>query len=72
MSWLYRNILRPVLFTQNAEDIHNRTMRARLCQPPRISMRGGGESGAKAAAVPTLRVVRGVFGNASAFGVRWL
>ena len=28
MSWLYRNVLRPVLFTQNAEDIHNRTMRA--------------------------------------------
>ena len=28
MSWLYRNVVRPVLFTQNAEDIHNRTMRA--------------------------------------------
>ena len=28
MSWLYRNVLRPVLFTQNAEYIHNRTMRA--------------------------------------------
>ena len=28
MSWFYRNILRPVLFKQNAEDIHNRTMRA--------------------------------------------
>ena len=28
MSWFYRNVLRPVLFTQNAEDIHNRTMRA--------------------------------------------
>ncbi len=28
MSWFYRHVLRPVLFTQNAEDIHNRTMRA--------------------------------------------
>jgi dihydroorotate dehydrogenase len=27
MSWLYRHLLRPVLFTQNAERIHNRTMR---------------------------------------------
>src|SRR3974390_1644956 len=26
MSWLYRNALRPVLFTQDAESIHNRTM----------------------------------------------
>lgn len=26
MSWLYRNAIRPVLFTQQAEDIHNRTM----------------------------------------------
>ncbi len=26
MSWLYRNILRPVLFSQDAESIHNRTM----------------------------------------------
>jgi dihydroorotate dehydrogenase len=28
VSWLYRNLLRPALFTQNAEQIHNRTMRA--------------------------------------------
>jgi dihydroorotate dehydrogenase len=27
MSWFYRNVLRPVLFTQDAESIHNRTMR---------------------------------------------
>jgi dihydroorotate dehydrogenase len=27
MSWFYRNLVRPVLFTQNAEDIHNQTMR---------------------------------------------
>jgi len=27
MSWLYRNTLRPILFTQDAESIHNRTMR---------------------------------------------
>src|SRR5215469_5509080 len=26
MGWLYRNIIRPVLFTQDAESIHNRTM----------------------------------------------
>lgn len=26
MSWLYRHAIRPVLFTQKAEDIHNRTM----------------------------------------------
>src|SRR3954453_23404326 len=26
MSWLYRNAIRPVLFTQDAERIHNRTM----------------------------------------------
>jgi dihydroorotate dehydrogenase len=26
MGWLYRNIIRPVLFTQDAETIHNRTM----------------------------------------------
>ncbi len=31
MSWFYRHVLRPVLFTQNAEDIHNRTMRALAC-----------------------------------------
>jgi len=27
MSWLYRNTLRPILFSQDAESIHNRTMR---------------------------------------------
>lgn len=27
MSWLYRHLLRPALFTQDAEQIHNRTMR---------------------------------------------
>jgi dihydroorotate dehydrogenase len=26
MSWFYRNTLRPILFTQDAESIHNRTM----------------------------------------------
>jgi dihydroorotate dehydrogenase len=26
MSWFYRNALRPALFTQDAESIHNRTM----------------------------------------------
>lgn len=26
MGWIYRNFVRPVLFTQNAENIHNRTM----------------------------------------------
>lgn len=26
MSWLYRNTLRPALFSQDAESIHNRTM----------------------------------------------
>jgi len=26
MSWFYRNALRPLLFTQGAESIHNRTM----------------------------------------------
>src|SRR5215469_1166091 len=26
MSWLYRNTIRPILFTQEAEGIHNRTM----------------------------------------------
>lgn len=26
MSWFYRNAIRPVLFTQDAESIHNRTM----------------------------------------------
>ena len=28
MRWLYHNLIRPVLFTQDAEQIHNRTMRA--------------------------------------------
>ena len=28
MSWFYRHLLRPALFTQDAEIIHNRTMRA--------------------------------------------
>jgi dihydroorotate dehydrogenase len=28
VSWFYRNLLRPALFTQDAERIHNRTMRA--------------------------------------------
>lgn len=28
MSWLYRNVLRPALFAQSAEDVHNRTLRA--------------------------------------------
>src|SRR5690242_17914507 len=27
MSWFYRHLLRPALFTQNAEQIHNRTLR---------------------------------------------
>ena len=28
MSWLYRNAIRPILFTQEAESIHNRMMAA--------------------------------------------
>jgi dihydroorotate dehydrogenase len=28
MSWLYRRLIRPVLFTQDAEEAHERTMRA--------------------------------------------
>jgi dihydroorotate dehydrogenase len=28
MSWFYRHLLRPTLFAQDAETIHNRTMRA--------------------------------------------
>ena len=28
MGWFYRHLLRPALFTQNPERIHNRTMRA--------------------------------------------
>src|SRR5258708_6985093 len=26
MSWLYRHLIRPALFTQNPEEIHHRTM----------------------------------------------
>ena len=28
MSWLYRNLVRPILFTQDSEKIHNRTLHA--------------------------------------------
>src|SRR5262245_25742607 len=28
MSWCYRHLIRPVLFAQDAEEVHNRTMRA--------------------------------------------
>jgi len=28
MSWFYRHLVRPVLFSQDAEQIHNRTLRA--------------------------------------------
>src|SRR5688572_25314669 len=28
MSWFYRHAIRPALFTQPAEEIHNRTMHA--------------------------------------------
>jgi dihydroorotate dehydrogenase len=28
MSWLYRHLIRPVLFAQDAEQVHDRTMRA--------------------------------------------
>jgi dihydroorotate dehydrogenase len=28
MSWLYRNLVRPALFTQDSEEIHNRTLAA--------------------------------------------
>jgi dihydroorotate dehydrogenase len=28
MNWIYRQLVRPALFTQDAETIHNRTMRA--------------------------------------------
>ncbi len=28
MSWLYRHLIRPVLFAQEAEQVHDRTMRA--------------------------------------------
>jgi len=28
MSWLYRRLVRPVLFTQDAEQVHRRTLRA--------------------------------------------
>src|SRR5689334_19227102 len=27
MSWVYRQLVRPALFTQNPEEIHDRTMR---------------------------------------------
>ena len=27
MSWGYRNLVRPILFAQDAEEVHNRTMR---------------------------------------------
>src|SRR5215469_1969426 len=26
MGWFYRNFIRPALFTQDAESVHNRTM----------------------------------------------
>jgi dihydroorotate dehydrogenase len=53
MSWLYRRLIRPVLFAQDSEDIHNRTMRGlgwmsrhqavcdvlrSLCEPPFLPM----------------------------------
>jgi dihydroorotate dehydrogenase len=28
VSWFYRNLVRPALFTQDSEEIHNRTLRA--------------------------------------------
>lgn len=28
MSWFYRHLIRPLLFTQEAEQVHNRTLRA--------------------------------------------
>lgn len=28
MSWFYRNLIRPALFLQDSEAIHNRTIRA--------------------------------------------
>jgi dihydroorotate dehydrogenase len=31
VSWLYEGVIRPVLFAQNAEKIHNRTLRALGC-----------------------------------------
>ncbi len=31
MSWLYKNLLRPVLFTQDSESIHNRTLSGLGC-----------------------------------------
>lgn len=39
MNWWYRNLLRPVLFTQDAESIHNRAMRAlnRMSRSPLLS-----------------------------------
>ena len=40
VSWFYRSLLRPVLFAQDAEKIHDRTLRA-LClrRPPTASHR---------------------------------
>lgn len=39
MSWWYRKLLRPVLFTQDAESIHNRAMRNlnRVARSPLLS-----------------------------------
>ena len=31
MSWLYRTFLRPALFAQDSEEIHNRTLKALSC-----------------------------------------
>ena len=31
MSWVYRHLVRPVLFAQDAEEIHQRTMRGLSC-----------------------------------------
>ncbi len=31
MSWFYRSLIRPVLFTQNSEKIHDRTLHALAC-----------------------------------------
>jgi hypothetical protein len=28
MGWLYKNLLRPALFVQDSEVVHNRTLRA--------------------------------------------
>jgi dihydroorotate dehydrogenase len=47
MSWFYRRLLRPCLFTQNAEQIHERTMRA-------LAWAGGHR--------PVCRLLEGLFG----------